>query len=162
MVIKESAGCGARGATVARLTPDQKVACSNHVGLSCIAHFTSPSQLPHLHTLNNQPNTPNQYSKHIITNTIQLLSHQLHPFTSPTLITLLSYFNQSVNPLIPPSPNSSDPSEHSLNHSLARLIHTSTNPHISHHIITILIPDPDTAISRFTIPHSIHSSTTDH
>ena len=24
---------GARGATVARLTPDQKVACSNHVGV---------------------------------------------------------------------------------------------------------------------------------
>ena len=25
--------CGLRGATVARLTPDQKVACSNHVGV---------------------------------------------------------------------------------------------------------------------------------
>ena len=24
-----------RGATVARLTPDQKVACSNHVGVNC-------------------------------------------------------------------------------------------------------------------------------
>ena len=26
-------GAGLRGATVARLTPDQKVACSNHVGV---------------------------------------------------------------------------------------------------------------------------------
>ena len=26
--------CGLRGATVARLTPDQKVACSNHVGVN--------------------------------------------------------------------------------------------------------------------------------
>ena len=32
---------GLRGATVARLTPDQKVACSNHVGVSCVfsTHF---------------------------------------------------------------------------------------------------------------------------
>ncbi len=29
-----SVGVGPRGATVARLTPDQKVACSNHVGVS--------------------------------------------------------------------------------------------------------------------------------
>ena len=27
----------ARGATVARLTPDQKVACSNHVGVICFS-----------------------------------------------------------------------------------------------------------------------------
>lgn len=30
---------GLRGATVARLTPDQKVACSNHVGVKfCVKH----------------------------------------------------------------------------------------------------------------------------
>ena len=30
---------GLRGATVARLTPDQKVACSNHVGVSINVFF---------------------------------------------------------------------------------------------------------------------------
>ena len=28
-----------RGAMVARLTPDQKVTCSNHVGIKCMIHF---------------------------------------------------------------------------------------------------------------------------
>ena len=31
--------CGLRGATVARLTPDQKVACSNHVGVNKILNI---------------------------------------------------------------------------------------------------------------------------
>ena len=31
--------CGLRGATVARLTPDQKVACSNHVGVNVLLTF---------------------------------------------------------------------------------------------------------------------------
>ena len=31
--LKPSLTRGLRGATVARLTPDQKVACSNHVGV---------------------------------------------------------------------------------------------------------------------------------
>ena len=32
--ITQTITCGLRGATVARLTPDQKVACSNHVGVN--------------------------------------------------------------------------------------------------------------------------------
>ena len=35
------AAAGPRGATVARLTPDQKVACSNHVGVKCCVIFFS-------------------------------------------------------------------------------------------------------------------------
>ena len=34
---------GLRGATVARLTPDQKVACSNHVGVKTQFFFTGRS-----------------------------------------------------------------------------------------------------------------------
>ena len=30
-----------RGATVARLTPDQKAACSNHVGVICFLFYTT-------------------------------------------------------------------------------------------------------------------------
>ena len=33
-IVKPCIRCGLRGATVARLTPDQKVACSNHVGVN--------------------------------------------------------------------------------------------------------------------------------
>ena len=33
---------GPRGATVARLTPDQKVACSNHVGVNFYFQFALP------------------------------------------------------------------------------------------------------------------------
>ena len=38
---------GLRGATVARLTPDQKVACSNHVGVNifCIINLTKPKHI---------------------------------------------------------------------------------------------------------------------
>ena len=34
MEIEVAKSPGLRGATVARLTPDQKVACSNHVGVT--------------------------------------------------------------------------------------------------------------------------------
>ena len=37
---------GSRGATVARLTPDQKVACSNHVEVIRILSFFADSFLP--------------------------------------------------------------------------------------------------------------------
>ena len=33
-ILRPDFRCGLRGATVARLTPDQKVACSNHVGVN--------------------------------------------------------------------------------------------------------------------------------
>ena len=36
---------GLRGAMVARLTPDQKAACSNHVGVNCLEHFSLPPLL---------------------------------------------------------------------------------------------------------------------
>jgi hypothetical protein len=35
-----------RGATVARLTPDQKAACSNHVGVNLIFVFLAAFKLP--------------------------------------------------------------------------------------------------------------------
>ena len=38
-ITKLEARCGLRGATVARLTPDQKVACSNHVGVNVFLSF---------------------------------------------------------------------------------------------------------------------------
>ena len=37
--------CWLRGATVARLTPDQKAACSNHVGVIKLFCFPTPSKL---------------------------------------------------------------------------------------------------------------------
>ena len=47
---------GPRGATVARLTPDQKVACSNHVGVRTLlkadgCHYINKLELCVAHTL---------------------------------------------------------------------------------------------------------------
>ena len=39
--------CGLRGATVARLTPDQKVACSNHVGVNNVLALEKFESLQH-------------------------------------------------------------------------------------------------------------------
>ena len=52
---------GLRGATVARLTPDQKVACSNHVGVNLFPN-NWPNRIHHETILKHQPVSSSKFT----------------------------------------------------------------------------------------------------